>query len=57
VPHRFELPVGTIPPEMKQFENVCGCGLLLDPKDKVAMFFTLNGKLYGKLVGARLLED
>jgi hypothetical protein len=38
---------------MKENGNVFGCGLVLDPQDKLAFFFTLNGKLLGKL----LLED
>jgi hypothetical protein len=30
--------------------NVYGCGLVLDPKDKLWIFFTLNGQLMSKLV-------
>jgi hypothetical protein len=43
--HHFELPEGVIRPEMKQYGNVFGCGLVLDPDNKLAIFFTLNGKL------------
>jgi hypothetical protein len=28
-------------------EDVAGCGLLIDPNDKLAIFFTFNGKLIG----------
>jgi hypothetical protein len=48
--HRFELPEGAIQPEMKQFGNVFGCGLVLDPDNNLAIFFTLNGKLLGELM-------
>jgi hypothetical protein len=46
--HQFELPVGAIRPEMKDNGNVYGCGLVLDPDNKLAIFFTLNGKLLSK---------
>jgi hypothetical protein len=26
-------------------ENICGCGILIDPDKKVNIFFTLNGIL------------
>jgi hypothetical protein len=42
------LPEGAIRPEKKEYGNVFGCGLVLDPKDKSAIFFTSNGKLLGK---------
>jgi hypothetical protein len=35
-------------PEMKGFLNVVGCGLIVEPDNKLAIFFTLNGKLLGK---------
>jgi hypothetical protein len=31
--------------------NVGGCGLLVDPNDKLAIFFTFNGKLIGLWCG------
>jgi hypothetical protein len=49
--YRFELPEGAIRPRWERKSiNVFGCGLVLDPNDKLAIFFTLNGKLAGKLV-------
>jgi hypothetical protein len=30
--------------------GVFGCGLLLNPKNELAVFFTLNGNLLGKLL-------
>jgi hypothetical protein len=48
--HRFELPEGTVEQEMKENENVFGCGLVLEPDNKLAIFFTLNGQLLGKLM-------
>jgi hypothetical protein len=47
--HRFELPEGANRPEMKDNGNVFGCGLVLDPDNKLTIFFTLNGQLVGKL--------
>jgi hypothetical protein len=48
--HLFELPEGAIRPEEKDKGNVYGCGLVLDPDNKGAIFFTANGKLLGKLL-------
>jgi hypothetical protein len=48
--HRFELPEGANRPEMKDNGNVFGCGLVLDPHNYLAIFFTLNGQLLGKLI-------
>jgi hypothetical protein len=48
--HRFELPEGATRPEEKDYGNVYGCGLVLDPDNKLAIFFTLNGNLFGELV-------
>jgi hypothetical protein len=48
--HRFELPEGAIiRPKMKEDGNVYGCGLVLDPDNNLAIFFTLNGQLLCKL--------
>jgi hypothetical protein len=44
--HRFELPVGAIRPKIKHYGNVYGCGLVLDPEDKLWIFFTFNGQLF-----------
>jgi hypothetical protein len=46
--HRFKWQKGAIKPEWNNYEDVSGCGILLDPKDNVAIFFTLNGILLGK---------
>jgi hypothetical protein len=46
--HHFELPEGAVEQEIKEHGNVFGCGLVLDPEDKLAIFFTLNGQLLGK---------
>jgi hypothetical protein len=48
--HLFELPEGTVEPEMKEYGNVFGCGLVLDPDNKLTIFYTLNGKLLGELM-------
>jgi hypothetical protein len=45
------LPEGAIKPEKKEYGmDVFGCGLVLDPEDKLAIFFTRNGNLRGKSV-------
>jgi hypothetical protein len=44
------LPEEAIRPEMTQFENVFGCGLVLDPDNNLAIFFTLNGQVLCELV-------
>jgi hypothetical protein len=41
--HQFEFRPG-----MNFGYNVFGCGLLLDPNDKLAIFFTLNGSIIGQ---------
>jgi hypothetical protein len=48
-PHYFEFPERAIRPKLLR-NNICGCGLVLDPVDKLWIFFTLNSKLLGKLV-------
>jgi hypothetical protein len=48
--HPFELPEGAIRPKMKKNGNVYGCGIVLDPNNKLAIFFTLNGQLLGELM-------
>jgi hypothetical protein len=48
--HQLDLPEGAIEPRWKSNGiNVFGCGLVLDPEDKVWIFFTLNGQLKGVL--------
>jgi hypothetical protein len=48
--HRFELPEGAIRPKVKEYGNVFGCGLVLDPDNNLSIFFTLNGKFLGELM-------
>jgi hypothetical protein len=43
------LPEEAIRPQMKEHGNVYGCGLVLDPDNKLWIFFTLNGILMGEL--------
>jgi hypothetical protein len=48
----LELPADeAISLEPKENEaNVYGCGLVMDPNDKLAIFFTLNGILMGQFI-------
>jgi hypothetical protein len=49
--HQFELPEGGIIPQKKDdATDAFGCGLLLDPQDKLSIFITVNGQLMGELV-------
>jgi hypothetical protein len=50
--HLFEWPEGALlqPTRNIGSVNVYGCGLVLNPEDKLALFFTLNGKLFGKMM-------
>jgi hypothetical protein len=54
--HRFELPEGAIRPQMKENENVFGCGLVLNSDNNLAMFFTLNGQLLSELMPVGLTK-
>jgi hypothetical protein len=47
--HIFQLPAdGAIQPKLRDDGmDVYGCGLVMDPNDKLAIFFTLNGILIG----------
>jgi hypothetical protein len=50
-PHPFTLPEGDIQPEWDEDgTHVFGCGLVLDPEDKVSIFFTLDGQLLSEFV-------
>jgi hypothetical protein len=51
--HRFGPPNGGIKFELNGQEDVMGCGLVLNPEGKVAIFFTVNGTLLGKLFHIR----
>jgi hypothetical protein len=44
------LPEGAVEPEINENGNVIGCGLVLEPDNKLAIFFTLNGQIWGELV-------
>jgi hypothetical protein len=46
----LELPEEAVRPFLQFGRNVFGCGFVLDPENKLAVFFTLNGKLAGELV-------
>jgi hypothetical protein len=49
----FELPDEAVQPKMRDNgngRNVYGCGLVMDPNDKLAIFFTLNGILMGQFI-------
>jgi hypothetical protein len=48
--HTLEWPEDVLKPEGKWTSqgDVGGCGLLVDPNDKLAIFFTFNGKLIGR---------
>jgi hypothetical protein len=48
-PHQIEWPKGAIRPA-RDIINVYGCGLVLDPEEKLWIFFTFNGQLMGELV-------
>jgi hypothetical protein len=48
--HLFEFPEGVIRPKPKETENVYGCGILMNPDDKLTIFFTLNGILMGSVL-------
>jgi hypothetical protein len=49
-PHQLGLP-GAIRPRLKrqQSDDFFGCGLVLDPENKLWIFFTFNGKLMCEL--------
>jgi hypothetical protein len=54
VRHPFELSEGARQPSWKPGNiSVYGCGLVLDQEDKLAIFFTLNGKLRGEILGIK----
>jgi hypothetical protein len=46
--HLFEWPNGAIKPKWNGPGDVYGCGLLLNPGNKLSIFFTGNGILMGK---------
>jgi hypothetical protein len=46
--HLYQLPDEAIRPNLwYDCTNVYGCGLVMDPNDKLAIFFTVNGTLWG----------
>jgi hypothetical protein len=55
--HIFECPPGTIRPEWELNGNIIGCGLLLYQNDKLAIFFTVNGKLMGQYCDRLTLKN
>jgi hypothetical protein len=46
--HWFEWPNGAIRPKWDGCGDVMGCGILLNSKNELAIFFTANGILMGK---------
>jgi hypothetical protein len=48
--HIFEWPNGAIKPTWNGEGDVVGCGLVLNPKNQLAIFFTGNGILMGQLL-------
>jgi hypothetical protein len=44
--HKFERPAGAI----DSSEDIVGCGILLNSKNELSVFFTLDGTLIGKLL-------
>jgi hypothetical protein len=45
-----EMPEGTFEPDWRSDRTTLyGCGLVLDPEDKLFIFFTVNGRLVGEL--------
>jgi hypothetical protein len=47
--HFFDWPAVAIKPIWTGYEDVFGCGLVLSPDDKLAIFFTTNGIQMGQL--------
>jgi hypothetical protein len=48
---QMEWPNDDIELEWKPQGSVIGCGLLLDPKSEMAIFFTVNGKILRQFMG------
>jgi hypothetical protein len=46
--HYFDWPNGAIKPEWNGEGDVIGCGLVLNPQNKLSIFFTVNGILLGQ---------
>jgi hypothetical protein len=46
--HYFDLPNGAIKPKWNGRGDVMGCGLLMNPENKLSIFFTGNGILMGQ---------
>jgi hypothetical protein len=55
--HHFEWPNGAIKPKWNgnSIGDVFGCGLLLNPANKLSIFFTGNGLLMGQSQSPSLL--
>jgi hypothetical protein len=51
--HNWEWPEGATRPEWSDGEDVFGCGLVLSPDNKWAIFFTMNGLLFGQFFVVR----
>jgi hypothetical protein len=46
--HPFKWPNDAIRPKRNEIGDVYGCGLLLNPRNEWAIFFTFNGVLMGQ---------
>src|SRR4051812_48998860 len=46
--HPFEWPTGAIKPTCEGKRHVLGCGILMEVKKKLSIFFTANGILMGQ---------
>jgi hypothetical protein len=54
----FEDPNGaTVKPRWDPSGNIVGCGLLLDAGNKLAIFFTSNGKLMGQFTLDHIINN
>jgi hypothetical protein len=53
----FEWPNEAIKPTWNGLGDVVGCGLLLSPGNKLAIFFTANGILMGLLDVTMKIQD
>jgi hypothetical protein len=48
--HHFGYQIEPIVSNPDDIDDVFGCGILLNPENKAAIFFTLNGILLGNFI-------
>jgi hypothetical protein len=46
--HHFDWPNSAIKPKWNGRDGVIGCGLVLNPANKLSIFYTVNGILMGQ---------